>query len=121
MAFVGFKSPRVHNADHLDFIRQLPCACCGNPFQTEAAHIRTESQFHGKSYTGKGEKPSDIWAVPLCNAHHTEQHKGNELAFWRLQGIDPFVLALSLAACSGDHPKAEEVLRRQRISQKGVL
>ena len=38
------------------------------------------------------EKPSDKWAVPLCNRHHREQHGMNEMDFWKCNGINPFVL-----------------------------
>lgn len=118
MTFVGFKTPRIKNDGHLDFIRSLPCACCGNPHQTEAAHIRTASLFHGKRDTGGQEKPSDKWTVPLCGNHHREQHLGNELKFWKDFGIDPFVLALSLHSCSGDIIMAERVIERQRKGER---
>jgi hypothetical protein len=42
------------------------------------------------------QKPDDIWSLPLCNRHHSEQHSiGNELKFWKMYGRDPFILALS--------------------------
>jgi hypothetical protein len=44
------------------------------------------------------EKASDIWTVPLCRAHHDQQHSMNEMAFWALYGINPFELAISLRA-----------------------
>ena len=113
MSFVGFKRPRVKNNAHLDFIRSLPCVCCGNPHQTEAAHIRSSELFYGKRDTGGGEKPSDIWTLPLCGDHHREQHIVNEIAFWKSYGIEPFILALSLYACSGDIMTAESVIARQ--------
>jgi hypothetical protein len=113
MSFVGFKRPRVKNASHLDFIRSLPCVCCGNPHQTEAAHIRQGQLFYGKRPTGGAEKPSDIWTLPLCGEHHREQHEGNEAAFWKARGIEPFILALSLYACSGDILTAEGVINQQ--------
>lgn len=89
------REPRQRDNKHLEFIRSLPCAICGG-INTEAAHIRTASLAHGKSHTGMQEKPSDKWAVPLCNEHHREQHGMNELAFWKRYGIDPFVLAMTL-------------------------
>lgn len=110
----NFKRPRVKNNSHLDFIRSLPCACCNNNIQTEAAHIRTGNLYYGKRNTGGAEKPSDIWTLPLCNWHHTEQHEGSEAEFWRRYSINPFVLALSLYACSGDVMTGEAVLIEQR-------
>lgn len=114
MTFVGFKRPRIKDERHLNFIRQLPCVCCGNNIETEAAHIRTGALFYGKRDTGGQEKPDDKWTLPLCNRHHAEQHKGNELAFWKRYGIDSFVLALTLYAHTGDTDTAEQVIARQR-------
>jgi hypothetical protein len=90
------RQPREKNAKHLDYIRSLPCCICGG-IDTEAAHIRTASLEHGKLHTGMAEKPSDKWAVPLCNRHHREQHDfGNELKWWASKGLDPFLLAITL-------------------------
>lgn len=89
------KEPRVKNERHLNYIRSLPCCICGG-IDTEAAHIRTASLSHGKRETGRAEKPSDKWALPLCHAHHLEQHTMNEMKFWAIHGIDPFMLAISL-------------------------
>ena len=89
------RQPREKDAKHLDFIRSLPCCICGR-IDTEAAHIRTASLAHGKRETGRAEKPSDKWALPLCNEHHREQHTMNEMKFWASYGIDPFMLAIRL-------------------------
>lgn len=114
MTFVGFKRPRIKNEAHLRFVRSLPCVCCGDNTATEAAHIRTGNLFYGKRNTGGAEKPSDIWALPLCGKHHAEQHRGSEVRFWEGYGTNPFVLALTLYACSGDHVTASDVLVGQR-------
>lgn len=114
MTFVGFKRPRIKNEAHLKFIRSLPCCICGNNIQTEAAHIRTGNLRYGKRDTGKQEKPDDKWCVPLCNEHHREQHEMAELVFWHRYGIDPYVLALTLYANTGDVETAEQVIARQR-------
>ena len=90
------RQPREKDERHLRFIRSLPCCICGEDTTVEAAHIRTVSLQHGKRYTGKAERPSDKWAVPLCNRHHREQHTMNELSFWESYGIDPFIMAISL-------------------------
>lgn len=104
---------RVHDDAHLNFIRSLPCVCCGNDIQTEAAHLRSINRKYGKDITGGQRKPSDRWALPLCSACHSEQHRGNEEAFWEKRGINPFILALSLHAASGDPELAHEVISRQ--------
>ena len=107
------RSPRLLDDAHLRFIRELPCVSCGNDIQTEAAHLRTGSREYGKRHTGMGEQPSDVFVLPLCGNCHREQHKGNEMNFWANLGVNPFVLALSLFAASGDHELAQEVISRQ--------
>ena len=107
------KRPRLHQEAHLSFIRELPCVSCGNDTATEAAHLRSANRQYGKLHTGLGEKPSDMWTLPLCGDCHRQQHKGNELNFWTNLGVNPFVLALSLFAASGDHELAHEVISRQ--------
>lgn len=89
------RQPREKNSKHLEYIRSLPCCICGG-IDTEAAHIRTASLEHGKQHTGMAEKPSDKWALPLCNRHHREQHTMSELKFWEMHGIDPFMTAIRL-------------------------
>jgi hypothetical protein len=116
----NFKRPRVKNNGHLDFIRSLPCAYCGNNVQTEAAHVRTGNPRYGKRNTGGAEKPSDCWAVPLCGEHHRQQHDVNEIEFWAYTGINPFVLALSLYACSGDVMTGESVILAQRSTSRPI-
>lgn len=90
------RQPRERNERHLDYIRSLPCCICKDDTGTEAAHIRTASLENGKLHTGMAEKPSDKWAVPLCNKHHREQHSISEMDFWTKYGIDPFMLAITL-------------------------
>jgi hypothetical protein len=107
------RQPRVHDETHLDFIRSLPCVMCGDDTSTEAAHLRTGSLRYGKKHTGMGEKPHDRWTLPLCGSCHRQQHQGNELEFWLNQGINPFVLAMSLHNATGDHEAAMEVLKEQ--------
>lgn len=94
------REPRIKDNKHLDFIRSLPCCICGDDTGTEAAHIRTGSDAHGKNPTGMQEKSSDKWALPLCNRHHREQHAMAELKFWAKYGIEPFMLAITLKAQS---------------------
>lgn len=92
------RQPRERDERHLDFIRSQPCCVCGENTTVEAAHIRTGSIIHGKPITGMAEKPSDKWTLPLCGLHHREQHATNEMLFWALHGIDPFVLAIKMRA-----------------------
>jgi hypothetical protein len=55
---------------------------------------------------GMGEKPHDMYTVPLCNWDHVSgpkaQHKMSERVFWfELHKIDPFAIALRLWHESG--------------------
>ena len=104
------RRPRDRDERHLAFIRSLRCCLCGKS-GPDPAHIRAASHIHGKRETGGQEKPSDKWTVPLCREHHDEQHAaGNEVAWWASKGIDPFGLALSLYAASGDDEIAGGIL-----------
>lgn len=89
------REPREKSKKHLDYIRSQPCCICGDNTTTEAAHIRTSNKELGKDDFGWG-RPDDKWCVPLCGKHHREQHTMNEMAFWKLHGIDPFMLAMTL-------------------------
>lgn len=105
------KRPRVKDEAHLAFIRRLKCCVCGAP-GPDPAHIRTASDIYGKRETGGGEKSSDRWTVPLCRAHHDDQHKaGDELKWWASTRVDPFGLALALHAVSGDDELAEGIIQ----------
>jgi hypothetical protein len=104
------RRPRQHDHSHLSFIRSLRCCVCGaeNP---DAAHIRSASPLHGKPPSGLGEKPSDKWCTPLCRTHHEDQHRGNEMLWWKSKSIDPFALALSLYSATGDLDIADGIVR----------
>lgn len=107
------RRPRDRDEKHLAFIRTLRCCICGAP-GPDPAHIRSASSVHGKRETGGAEKPSDKWVVPLCRVHHDQQHSINEIKFWATYGVDPFGLALSLYAHSGDDELAESILNANR-------
>lgn len=104
------RTPRAHSAAHLDGIRQLPCLICLDNTSTEAAHIRYGDRAAGKRQTGKGEKPDDAFALPLCGRHHREQHEGNEMAFWVSHRIDPIRVSLALWKASGNHELCEQIV-----------
>lgn len=103
------RHPRAEDKEHLDAIRQCMCAVCHRE-PVEAAHLRMGAS--GKPNPGIGAKPDDRYCLPLCTEHHREQHKGNELKFWREHGIDPIALAERLFAVSVDVDKMRaEVMR----------
>lgn len=98
---------------HLAFIRKLPSVVSG-AFGCDACHIRTGSPQHNKKMTGKSQKPSDCWTLPLTREEHVAQHAGNELAFWRSHSIDPFQLAIDLYSVSGDIEAATAIILKAR-------
>jgi len=117
------KRPRQRADAHLEFIRTLPCVISGcQNRDVHAAHIRGACPKLGKRQTGAGEKPSDHWTVPLCGSHHVygqeAQHYTSEAAFWARHRIDPFVLALSLWAVTGEMEPALGIIEEvQRITK----
>jgi hypothetical protein len=109
------KQPREQSGDHLAFIRGLPCLVTGRTDGVEAAHIRYGDILFGKRETGKGEKPSDCWVVPLHRDRHRDQHlHGDERDWWRRLGIDPLQVALALHRISGDNELGANIVREAR-------
>lgn len=95
------RSPRVKEPDYLDFIRELPCLVCLRPsgltgIRTQAAHIRFNNDRFG-SQAGGAEKPDDVFALPLCQAHHHEQTMmGEGPGYWEGLGMEPHAMCLAL-------------------------
>ncbi len=72
---------RFVDIEHLDFIRSLPCLCCGHPPPNSAHHVmRVPTNERGGAM-----KSGDCWTVPLCfgpyprgchmTLHHWEEEK----------------------------------------------
>ena len=95
-------------AQHLAFVRQLPCVACGKAAPSEAAHVRTGTDG------GVGVKPGDRYAVPLCASCHAKQHRIGELTFWSALRIDPLNVALRLWAVSANIKAGERTVFRAR-------
>jgi hypothetical protein len=92
------RQPRMTNPKYLAWLRTQRCACgCLRGPPCDAAHIRSGSGFHKKRHVGIGEKPDDMWAVPLTHACHMEQHAfGNEVNWWiDVKLKDPFLEAIN--------------------------
>lgn len=106
---------RDKSANHLDYIRQLPCVICGDNTCTEAAHVRYGDARVAKPLTGIGIKPDDCWTVPLCSEHHRDQHKRGEYRWWKGLRIDPVFLALALWRASGDIEDGEAIIRHVHL------
>lgn len=109
------KTPRVHKRAHLDFIKALPCVACAAKGLTIQAddpmHLRTGSALHGKEAAGGGQTSDDRWALPGCRPHHDMQHGMAEHNFWKMFGIDPFLLALVLWGLTGNEYAAIEAIK----------
>lgn len=113
------RHPRQEWPAHLAYLRTLPCLACGDNTSTEAAHIRMGCEEIEKRPTGLGEKPDDIYAVPLCGRCHREQHEIGENAFWDRKAWTSsvyipqwlFLKALALACHSGDYDMGEKIVR----------
>ncbi len=104
------RSPRLHDAAHLAFVRAQPCCIRGCTRPAEAAHLRMACEARGKPPTGMQEKPDDKWTTPLCFYHHRigidSQHANNEADWWAMRGLDPFAIALKLWTQSGGEARA---------------
>ena len=94
---------------HTDWLHTQSCFICGNP-HIELAHVRKSDARAAKVNPGKGAKPSDIWVLPLCSAHHCEQHEIGERTFWESHEIDPVFVCLALWANTGNSD-AYEIIR----------
>jgi hypothetical protein len=89
------KAKPKKDSDYLSFLHRLPC-CVTGLYDVQAAHLSTAAPAYGHYGRGKGHKASDRWALPLCEKEHIRQHSGNEMEYWRLAGVNPHVLALSI-------------------------
>jgi len=103
------KTVRHRSPEHLSAVRSLCCLICG-AYGCEAAHVRYASAEHGKPESGRGIKPGDQWTVPLCPAHHREQHGSGEREWWRRKGIDPLVVARRLWAATPDYSRMMNII-----------
>lgn len=109
----GQRRPRERDAKHMSCIAVLPCVICfARP--VHVAHVRMADLDRCKQHTGKGEKPSDRWTVPLCPDCHLNgpdaQHRSSESEWWARQGIDPIALCERLYAATGDLEKMEQII-----------
>lgn len=112
------RQPRIEDAAWLAVVRKMPCLICQRP-GSDPAHLRSAAPQYGKRQTGMAEKPDDCWVLPLCRAHHDEQHRTNELRWWISKGIpDPFAVAMALYAArpvTARRTRAEPRLRRSKL------
>lgn len=108
------KRPRIKNEKHLNFIRAIPCILCDDNTTVEAAHVKLADRRADKRECGKGEKPDDAFALPVCGRHHRLQHTMSERAFWEEAGIEPIFVCLALYRVSGDHEAGCRIVAENR-------
>jgi hypothetical protein len=95
-------------AQHLAFVRELPCVACGKAAPSDAAHVRTGTDG------GVGMKPGDRYTVPLCTGCHAKQHRIGELSFWSALRFDPLNVAFQLWTVSADLEAGQRIVFRAR-------
>jgi len=108
------KRQKIDSPAHEQFIRELPCVICGDATSTECAHVSYADLRYGKFGRGIGQKEESIWVVPLCGAHHRQQHTGNERKFWQAYAIDPCRVAAALFLRTQQYSTALEIINRAR-------
>ena len=81
---------RARDREHVRLVAQKACLVCGR-CPSDPHHLRFAQS------RAVGRKVSDEFTVPLCRGHHRELHRsGDEVAWWKRQGIDPTPAARSL-------------------------
>ena len=81
---------------HLRFVASHPCLICERS-PADAHHVRFAQP------RALGRKVSDEFTVPLCRAHHRDNHRfGDERAWWAKTSIDPIAASRKLWAMSRD-------------------
>lgn len=108
------RRPRVEDAGHLKFVRQLSCVICGDNTTVEAAHVSMADARADKRYVGGNEKADDCWTLPLCGQHHREQHHVGERRFWEFGTLDPVFICMAIKRVAPDVEAAERILKAWR-------
>lgn len=101
---------------HLAWVRTQPCMACGRSQHVAAAHV-----WRGAD-GAKGEKPSDLFTVPLCDGFladwafvgcHQVQHNTGEITFYRDRGVaDPAAHAARSYAINSPCPSTRAAAKR---------
>jgi Putative HNHc nuclease len=104
------RRPRRRDEFHLKWIRERPCILCGAT-PVDAAHIKMADGRIGKPIASMNEKADDRFTLPLCRAHHLEQHESPERGFWEGYHCDPVLLALALYSITGDDEAGDHLIR----------
>jgi len=88
------KGRYLRSKEHLRFVASQPCLICERT-PADAHHIKFAQP------RSLGRKVSDEFTVPLCRAHHRENHQsGDERLWWSKASIDPIAISQALWATS---------------------
>jgi Putative HNHc nuclease len=99
------RGPKREWLKHQKYVRGFECSVSGCPCRDiEFAHARLGAQLNGMRI-----KPPDWYGLPLCGAHHREQHDDGEDTFRRRYHLDMIRVALDLARQSPDMAMREEM------------
>ncbi|MBA2400492.1 MAG: DUF968 domain-containing protein [Bradyrhizobium sp.] len=86
----------LRDTAHLRFVASHPCVICERR-PADAHHVRFAQ------HQALGRKVSDEFTVPLCRAHHRDNHRfGDERAWWLRALIDPIEISQKLWTKSHD-------------------
>ncbi|MCF2524465.1 ERF family protein [Bradyrhizobium sp. G127] len=88
---LALSEPRRHrDKAHLRFVASQPCLICERS-PSDAHHLRFAQP------RAMSRKTSDEFTVPLCRAHHRENHCfGDERAWWQRVNLDPIEVSRKL-------------------------
>ena len=96
--FVGFSKQLTPRDDqHLEFVRQLPCAFC---------HANPPSEPHHVETSGTAIKGSDYSCVPVCRECHNDIHN---LGNWSFQTKVNLLFAEAIAATLHERLTGEQI------------
>lgn len=113
----------TRNTAWLAHVRTLPCLCCPDGQQqhpTEAHHPK------GLFPRTMGKRITDLVVLQICQWHHTISldalHRGgDELGWWRKNGVEPYGQILSNLAGSRDPDRDEAVAFVKMIRERAAI
>lgn len=108
------RQPRVKDKQYIAWLHELPCVVTGRVGDgVQAAHVRYADVRYGKRWSGKAEKPDDVWCLPVWHGEHARQHSMNENAYWAGLGKDPLALCRLIREVYPDVEAATKIINSQ--------
>lgn len=118
----AFDKGPARSTDWLTRIRSKPCLCCPHGSQQGPTRAHHPKGLFPRTI---GRRISDLLCLQLCDWHHTigpaALHRtGDEAAWWRSQGVDPYGVILSnLAGCRD--PNRDEAVAFVKIHRERAV